>query len=57
MARPAKGLDDCRDFCVPGEIGETHCVQAVTLEQVQELVLKAADRCQLIIRDARSAAD
>jgi heptosyltransferase-2 len=44
IARPAAGRDDCREFCVPGELGEPHCILAVTVEQVKDLVLQAAGR-------------
>jgi ADP-heptose:LPS heptosyltransferase len=41
IAQPTAGLDDCRDFCVPGELGEAHCVLAVTVDQVKGLIRKA----------------
>jgi ADP-heptose:LPS heptosyltransferase len=41
IAQPAAGLEDCRDFCVPAEMGMAHCVLAVTIDQVKDLILKA----------------
>jgi heptosyltransferase-2 len=47
IAQPRVGVDDCRDFCARGELGEAHCVLAVTLDQVKSLVLEAAKKCGL----------
>ena len=49
IAQPAHGLDDCVEFCEPGEKGEPHCILAVTMEQVKALIRQAlaAGRSQL----------
>jgi heptosyltransferase-2 len=47
IAQPATGIGQCRDFCVRGEMGETHCVLAVTVDQVKNQVLAAAAKCGL----------
>jgi ADP-heptose:LPS heptosyltransferase len=49
LAQPATGLDDCREFCIRGEEGETHCILAVTLNQVKDILLEAAARCGIEI--------
>ncbi len=48
VAQPGTGLDDCREFCGPGERGEAHCILAVSLEQVKGLILEAARECRLL---------
>jgi heptosyltransferase-2 len=47
IAQPAAGIDDCRDYCVLGELGEAHCILAVSVDQVKVLVREAAERCGL----------
>lgn len=47
IAQPATGIDDCRDFCGPGELGEPHCILAVSADQVKALIGEAAERCGL----------
>jgi heptosyltransferase-2 len=47
IARPAKGVGDCRDFCIRGELGEAHCVLAVSLDQVKGLIQEASEKCGL----------
>jgi hypothetical protein len=47
IAQPLAGLDDCLDFCVPGELGTPHCVLAISIEQVKNVVLEAAGKTGL----------
>jgi heptosyltransferase-2 len=41
IAQPAHGLDDCVEFCEPGERGQPHCILAVTTDQVKALIREA----------------
>ena len=45
IAQPPSGVDECRDFCIRSERGESHCVLAVTTEQVKDLIMRAAESC------------
>lgn len=57
IARPATGLDECDEFCRRGELGEAHCILAVTTEQVYEAVLQASEWLRLSPKAPRSTRD